>query len=94
MSSVLRVFLSSTALDLRDYRQAVSDAILRLGNLPVAMESFSGNQIHADTCPNLFTDALSSIGSPICRGGLKALLLIRKLENIGPLNSGLEKRFP
>ena len=41
MSRVLRVFLSSTALDLRDYRSAVAGAILRLGNLPVAMEYFS-----------------------------------------------------
>ncbi|MDP2996464.1 MAG: TIR domain-containing protein [Bryobacterales bacterium] len=38
---VLRIFISSTAVDLRDYRDKVRDAVLRLGNLPVAMETFS-----------------------------------------------------
>lgn len=38
---VLRIFLSSTAVDLRCYRDKVRDAILRLENLPIAMETFS-----------------------------------------------------
>jgi len=38
---VLRIFISSTAVDLPDYREKVRDAILRLKNLPVAMETFS-----------------------------------------------------
>jgi len=38
---VLRIFISSTAVDLRDYRDKVRDAVLRLENLPVAMETFS-----------------------------------------------------
>jgi tetratricopeptide (TPR) repeat protein len=37
---VLRIFLSSTAIDLKEHRQKVSDAILRLGDLPVGMETF------------------------------------------------------
>lgn len=39
-TSVFRIFLSSTAIDLKEHRQKVSDAILRLGDLPVAMETF------------------------------------------------------
>jgi Domain of unknown function (DUF4062) len=35
-----RIFLSSTAVDLVAHRGAVADAILRLGNLPVRMETF------------------------------------------------------
>ena len=35
-----RVFLSSTAIDLKDHRQKVKDAILTMGDLPVAMEHF------------------------------------------------------
>ncbi len=38
---VLRIFISSTAVDLRDYREKVRDAVLRLDNLPIAMETFS-----------------------------------------------------
>jgi hypothetical protein len=38
---VLRIFISSTAIDLRDYRDKVRDAVLRLKNLPIAMETFS-----------------------------------------------------
>src|SRR5262245_3237238 len=40
-TSVLRVFLSSTAIDLTAYREKARDAILRLQNLPVTMETFS-----------------------------------------------------
>ena len=39
-TSVYRIFLSSTAIDLKDHRQKVSDAIMRMGDLPVAMETF------------------------------------------------------
>ena len=39
-TSVYRIFLSSTAIDLREHREKASDAILRLGDLPVAMETF------------------------------------------------------
>jgi hypothetical protein len=32
---VLRIFISSTAVDLRDYRDKVRDAVLRLEGLPI-----------------------------------------------------------
>ena len=38
---VLRIFISSTAVDLREYRDKVRDAVLRLQGLPIAMETFS-----------------------------------------------------
>src|SRR5271165_7455312 len=38
---VLRIFISSTAIDLTAYRNKVRDAVLRLDNLPIAMETFS-----------------------------------------------------
>jgi tetratricopeptide (TPR) repeat protein len=38
---VLRIFISSTAVDLIDYRDKVRDAVLRLESLPIAMETFS-----------------------------------------------------
>jgi tetratricopeptide (TPR) repeat protein len=38
---VLRIFISSTAVDLLDYRDKVRDAVLRLESLPIAMETFS-----------------------------------------------------
>jgi tetratricopeptide (TPR) repeat protein len=38
---VLRIFISSTAVDLRDYREKARDAVLRLEGLPIAMETFS-----------------------------------------------------
>jgi Domain of unknown function (DUF4062) len=38
---VLRIFISSTAVDLLDYLDKVRDAVLRLENLPIAMETFS-----------------------------------------------------
>jgi hypothetical protein len=36
----LRIFVSSTAADLEDYRDMAQEAILKLENLPVAMEAF------------------------------------------------------
>jgi len=38
--SVYRIFLSSTAIDMVEHRKKVIDAILRMGDLPVAMETF------------------------------------------------------
>src|SRR5215470_19657204 len=38
---VLRIFISSTAVDLMDYREKVRDAVLSLQGLPIAMETFS-----------------------------------------------------
>jgi hypothetical protein len=38
---VLRIFISSTATDLTSYREHVRDAVLRLENLPIQMETFS-----------------------------------------------------
>src|ERR1039457_5525303 len=38
---VLRIFISSTAIDLTGYRDKVRDAVLRLESLPFAMETFS-----------------------------------------------------
>ncbi|HEY3571928.1 MAG TPA: DUF4062 domain-containing protein [Thermoanaerobaculia bacterium] len=39
-SLTLRVFLSSTAVDLGAYREAVKEAVLRLHHLPIRMETF------------------------------------------------------
>jgi len=39
-TSVYRIFLSSTAIDMKEHRKKVIDAILRTGDLPVAMETF------------------------------------------------------
>lgn len=38
---VLKIFLSSTAIDMQEYRKEVSDTIVSLESLPVRMESFS-----------------------------------------------------
>jgi tetratricopeptide (TPR) repeat protein len=38
--SVYRIFLSSTAIDMVEHRKKFIDAILRMGDLPVAMETF------------------------------------------------------
>ncbi len=40
MTPTLRIFLSSTAIDMQEHRQKVIDAILRLDHMPVMMESF------------------------------------------------------
>jgi tetratricopeptide (TPR) repeat protein len=56
--SVLRVFISSTAVDLRDYRDKVRDAVLRMENLPVAMETFSAMSGHpASECIRMAAEA-------------------------------------
>ncbi|MFC2145882.1 DUF4062 domain-containing protein [Acidobacteriota bacterium] len=39
-TSVYRIFLSSTAIDMVEHRKKVTEAILRMGDLPVAMETF------------------------------------------------------
>ena len=38
---ILRIFISSTATDLTSYREHVRNAVLRLENLPIQMETFS-----------------------------------------------------
>jgi hypothetical protein len=38
---VLKIFISSTSIDLTDYRDNVRDAVAGLKNLPVMMETFS-----------------------------------------------------
>ena len=48
---VLRIFISSTAADLPEYREKVRDAVLGLKNLPIAMETFSAQGgAPADEC--------------------------------------------
>jgi hypothetical protein len=37
----LRIFIASTAIDMQAYKQKVTDAIMRLNNLPVKMDHFS-----------------------------------------------------
>jgi tetratricopeptide (TPR) repeat protein len=39
-TSVYRIFLSSTAIDMVEHRKKVIDTILRMGDMPVAMETF------------------------------------------------------
>ncbi|NQZ05720.1 MAG: DUF4062 domain-containing protein [Algicola sp.] len=39
-TEIYRIFLSSTAIDMQKHRKQVSDAIMRLGDLPVGMETF------------------------------------------------------
>ncbi len=55
---VLRIFISSTAVDLRDYRDKVRDAVLRLESLPIAMETFSAQSGQpASECMRMAADA-------------------------------------
>ncbi len=55
---VLRIFISSTAVDLRDYREKVRDAVLRLEELPIAMETFSAQSGQpASECMKLAAEA-------------------------------------
>jgi len=54
---VLRIFISSTAIDLRDYRDKVRDAILRLEDLPIAMETFSASGRPASECMRMAAEA-------------------------------------
>ncbi len=52
-TSVYRIFLSSTAIDMEEHRKKVSDAILRMGDLPVQMESFGASPNEpVDVCQN------------------------------------------
>src|SRR5438874_6224645 len=55
---VYRIFISSTAVDLREYRDKVRDAVLRLEDLPIAMETFSalGGEPAAE-CMRMAADA-------------------------------------
>lgn len=55
---ILRIFISSTAIDLLDYRNKVRDAVLRLENLPIAMETFSARDgIPATECMQMVAGA-------------------------------------
>ncbi len=55
---VLRIFISSTAVDLRDYRDKVRDAIQGLENLPVQMETFSAKSGEpANECMRMAAEA-------------------------------------
>ncbi|HEY2914218.1 MAG TPA: DUF4062 domain-containing protein [Candidatus Angelobacter sp.] len=55
---VLRIFISSTAVDLIDYREKVRDAVLRLEGLPIAMETFSAKSGQpADECTRMAAEA-------------------------------------
>jgi hypothetical protein len=61
---VLRIFISSTAVDLRECRDKVRDAVLRLEGLPIAMETFSAQSgVSASECIRMVaqTDALICI---------------------------------
>lgn len=54
---VLRIFISSTAVDLRDYQEKVRDAVLRLEDLPIAMETFSASGQPASECMRMAAEA-------------------------------------
>jgi tetratricopeptide (TPR) repeat protein len=54
----MRIFISSTAVDLSGYREKVRDTILGLKNLPVAMETFSAlSGQPADECERMAREA-------------------------------------
>ncbi|HVG91527.1 MAG TPA: DUF4062 domain-containing protein, partial [Alphaproteobacteria bacterium] len=54
---VLRIFISSTAVDLIDYREKVRDAVLRLEDLPIAMETFSASGQPTSECMRMAAEA-------------------------------------
>jgi serine phosphatase RsbU (regulator of sigma subunit) len=55
---VLRIFISSTAADLREHREKVRDAILRLEGLPISMETFSAHSgLPASECIRMAAEA-------------------------------------
>lgn len=54
---VRRIFISSTAIDLVDARNKVRDAVLRLENLPIAMETFSAGGNSVEECTRLAAEA-------------------------------------
>lgn len=60
---VLRIFISSTAVDLLDdYRKKVRDAVLRLEGLPTAMETFSAQSGQpAAECMSMAAEANAAI---------------------------------
>jgi hypothetical protein len=59
---VHRIFISSTAVDLPGYREKVRDAILRLEQLPIAMETFSAKSGQpVSECLQLAADAAAVI---------------------------------
>jgi hypothetical protein len=66
-ASVLRIFISSTAVDLREYRDKVRDAVLRLENLPIAMETFSAQGQMSQGKYPLTTSKISGAGTVLFR---------------------------
>ena len=55
---VNRIYISSTAVDLRDYREKVRDTVLRLEGLPIAMETFSAQSGQpANECMRMAAEA-------------------------------------
>jgi hypothetical protein len=59
---VHRIFISSTGVDLPGYREKVRDAILRLEQLPIAMETFSAKSGQpVSECLQLAADAAAVI---------------------------------
>jgi tetratricopeptide (TPR) repeat protein len=55
---VLKIFISSTAIDLTGYRDKVRDAVLALSDLPIAMETFSAMAGQpAEECMRLAAEA-------------------------------------
>jgi tetratricopeptide (TPR) repeat protein len=55
---VLKIFISSTAIDLTGYREKVRDAVLALNDLPITMETFSAMAgLPAEECMRLAAEA-------------------------------------
>jgi hypothetical protein len=55
---IFRVFISSTAIDLQEHRKKVEEALLRLEQLPVAMETFGAKPDDSvTTCCRLAAEA-------------------------------------
>ena len=52
---IYKVFISSTHIDLKDHRQKVIDAILKMQHLPVGMEMFNAS---SDTQWEIITDTI------------------------------------
>jgi hypothetical protein len=74
----MKIFISSTFEDLKEHRQKVRDAILRLGHHPVGMEDFGAGPTDPQTAALgkikdcgacQFSPTVSRVLSPtLCRG--------------------------
>jgi tetratricopeptide (TPR) repeat protein len=63
MSQYLNIFVSSTSDDLREYRAAVRDAILELGQYPVMMENWPAEGVIAvEKCRRALSEAHIYVG--------------------------------